>query len=51
MPDTESCKKEKKMEQEMNNRSIGKKATLTFFIIVILLSAVVETLICRGGPE
>ena len=39
------------MEQEMNNRSIGKKATLTFFIIVILLSAAVETLICRGGPE
>ena len=39
------------MEQEMNNRSIGKKATFTFFIIVILLSAVVETLICRGGPE
>ena len=39
------------MEQEMNNRSIGKKATLTFFIIVILLSAVVETLVCRGGPE
>ena len=39
------------MEQEMNNRSIGKKATLTFFIIVILLSAVVETLICRGGSE
>ena len=39
------------MEQEMNNRSIGKKATFTFFLIVILLSAVVETLICRGGPE
>ena len=39
------------MEQEMNNRSIGKKATFTFFLIVILLSAVVETLICQGGPE
>ena len=39
------------MEQEMNNRSIGKKATFTFFLIVILLSAVVETLICWGGPE
>ena len=39
------------MEQEMNDRSIGKKATFTFFLIVILLSAVVETLICRGGPE
>lgn len=39
------------MEQEMNNSGIRKKATFTFFIIVILLSAVVETLICRGGPE
>ena len=39
------------MAQTMDNRSIGKKATLTFFIIVILLSAVVETMICRGGPE
>ena len=39
------------MEQAMNNRSIGKKAFLTFFVIVILLSAVVETMICRGGPE
>ncbi len=35
----------------MNNRSIGKKAFITFFVIVILLSAVVETLICRGGPQ
>lgn len=39
------------MEQKMNNRSIGKKAFIIFFVIVILLSAVVETLICRGGPE
>ena len=39
------------MEQAMNNRIIGKKAFLTFFVIVILLSAVVETMICRGGPE
>lgn len=39
------------MEQEMNNTSIGRKATLTFFVISILLSAVVEALICRGGPE
>lgn len=39
------------MEQAMNNRSIGKKAFLTFFVIVILLSAVVETMICLGGPE
>lgn len=39
------------MEQTTHNRSIGKKAFLTFFVIVILLSVVVETLICRGGPE
>ena len=39
------------MEKTRNNRSIGKKAFLTFFAIVILLSAVVETMICRGGPE
>ena len=39
------------MEQTMNNRSTGKKAFLTFFVIVILLSAVAETMICRGGPE
>lgn len=38
------------MEQNMNHRSIGKKVLLTFFVIVILLSAVVETMICRG-PE
>ena len=39
------------MEQTMHNRRIGKKAFLTFLAIVILLSAVVETRICRGGPE
>ena len=39
------------MEQAMNNRSIGKKAVIAFFGIVILLSTVAETLICRGGPE
>ena len=32
-------------------KSIGKNAFITFFAIVILLSAVVETMICRGGPE
>ena len=32
-------------------KSIGKNACITFFAIVILLSAVVETMICRGGPE
>ena len=37
------------MEQTLHNRRIGKKALLTFFVMVILLSAVVEALICRGG--
>lgn len=36
---------------EMNNRNIGRKALITFFTIVILISAVVETMICLGGPE
>ena len=31
------------------NRSRGKKALRTLFVIGILLSAVVEALICRGG--
>lgn len=35
----------------MENRNYGKGALVSFFTIVILLSAVVETLICRGGPE
>ena len=39
------------MELTTSNRSIGKKAFITFFVIVILFSAVVETMICRGGPE
>ena len=39
------------MEQELNDRSIGKKAFTVFFVIVILLSAVAETTICRGGPQ
>ena len=33
------------------NRNYGKRALFSFFVIVILLSAVVETLICRGGSE
>ena len=33
------------------NRSRGKKALRTLFVIGILLSAVVEALICRGGAE
>ena len=40
-----------KMEQTIHNRSTGKKALITFFAIVILLSAVAETMICRGGPD
>ena len=35
----------------MKSQSIGKKALIVFFVIVILLSTVTETLICRGGPE
>lgn len=35
----------------MKSQSIGKKALIVFFAIVILFSAVAETLICRGGPE
>ena len=33
------------------NRNYGKQALFGFFAIVIFLSAVVETLICRGGSE
>ena len=33
------------------NRNYGKRAVFSFFAIVILLSAAVETLICRGGSE
>lgn len=39
------------MEQEMNHRSSGKSTLIVFFVLVILLSAVAETLICRGGAE
>ena len=35
----------------LETRSYGKRALLSFFTIAILLSAGVETLICRGGPE
>ena len=41
------------MEQEMNNRSIGKKALITFFVIVILLSGMeeaVENALAAGLP-
>ena len=36
---------------KIENRNLGKQALLIFFAIVILLSAVVETLICLGAPE
>ena len=39
------------MNMKIENRNYGKVALLSFFTIVILISAVVETLICRGGPE
>ena len=37
------------MKMKIENRNYGKGALLSFFAIVILISAVVETLICRGG--
>lgn len=36
---------------KIENRNYGKRALRCFFAIVILLSAVVEALICLGGPE
>ena len=39
------------MNRKIENRNYGKQALLSFFVIVILVSAVAETLICRGGPE
>ena len=36
---------------ETKHRKIGNKATAVFFGIVIVLSAIIETLICLGGPE
>lgn len=39
------------MNMKIENRNYGKWALLSFFAIVILISAVVETLICLGGPE
>lgn len=39
------------MEPVINSKRIGKKALTTFFVTVILLSAVIETAICTGGPE
>lgn len=39
------------MNMKTENRNYAKQALLSFFAIVILISAVVETMICRGGPE
>ena len=39
------------MNRKIENRNYGKRALISFFAIVILISAVVETLICRGGAE
>lgn len=39
------------MNRKIENRNYGKRAVISFFAIVILISAVVETLICRGGAE
>lgn len=36
---------------KIDKRNYGKRALFSFFAIVILLSAVAETLICTGGPE
>ena len=39
------------MNRKIENRNYGKQAMLSFFTIVILFSAAVETMICLGGPE
>ena len=39
------------MNMKIENRNYGKRVLISFFAIVILFSAVVETLICRGGAE
>ena len=39
------------MNRKIENRNYGKRALISFFAIVILISAAVETLICRGGAE
>lgn len=39
------------MKMKIENRNYGKRALISFFAVVILISAVVETMICRGGPE
>ena len=36
---------------KIENRNYGKREIFVFFAVVIILSAVAETLICRGGPE
>lgn len=39
------------MNRKNENRNYGKQALLSLFAIVIGLSVVVETMICRNGPE
>lgn len=39
------------MNMKIENRNYGKRALISFFAIVILISAVVEALICQGGSE
>ena len=43
--------KENIMEEEKTNQRTTTRGLTLFFAIVILLSAVVEAMICRGGPE
>ena len=39
------------MNRKIENRNYGKWAVISFFAIVIPISALVETMICRGGSE
>ena len=39
------------MEEEKTNQRTTTRGLTLFFVIVIFLSAVVEAMICRGGPE
>lgn len=39
------------MNRKIEDRKYGKRALISFFAIVILVSAVAETLICLGGPD
>lgn len=39
------------MNMKIENRNYGKWAVISFFAIVIPISALVEIMICQGGPE